>query len=57
LNALKATPLEKIWYNELDLLDSEYDKYKKHRENIQAGSGGSSKNSDKKMKVNTKSKK
>ena len=57
LNALKATPLEKIWYNELDLLDSEYDKYKKHRENIQAGSGGTSKNSDKKVKITTKSKK
>ena len=56
LNILKATPLEKIWYSELDLLDNEYDKYKKHRENIQAGSGGS-KNSDKKMKVNTKAKK
>lgn len=56
LNVLKATPLEKIWYNELDLLDGEYDKYKKMRENIQSGSGGS-KNSDKKMKVNTKAKK
>jgi hypothetical protein len=58
LNALKATPLEKIWYNELDLLDNEYDKYKKHRENIQAGSGGSKK-LDKKPKVinNAKAKK
>jgi DNA topoisomerase-2 len=58
LNVLKATPLEKIWYNELDLLDNEYDKYKKHRENIQAGSGGSKK-LDKKPKViiNAKAKK
>jgi len=58
LNALKATPLEKIWYNELDLLDNEYDKYKKHRENIQAGSGGTKK-LDKKPKVinNAKAKK
>jgi len=58
LNVLKATPLEKIWYSELDLLDNEYDKYKKHRENIQAGSGGSKK-LDKKPKIinNAKAKK
>ena len=39
LAALKATSLEKLWTNELDVLDAEYDKYKKHREQIQAGSG------------------
>ena len=49
LNLLKSTPLEKIWYHELDLLDNEYDKYKKIRENIQSGGGGSSKNVDKKV--------
>jgi len=54
LNILKSTPLEKIWYTELDSLDNEYDKYKKIRENIQAGS---SKSTDKKAKVNTKVKK
>ena len=43
LAALKATPLEKLWTNELDVLDAEYDKYKKHREQIQAGSGVSEK--------------
>jgi DNA topoisomerase-2 len=46
LNLLKSTPLEKIWYTELDSLDNEYDKYKKVRENIQCGGG--SKNTDKK---------
>ena len=43
LAALKATPLEKLWTNELDVLDTEYDKYKKHREQIQVGSGVSEK--------------
>ena len=43
LAALKATPLEKLWTNELDVLDTEYDKYKKHREQIQLGSGVSEK--------------
>jgi DNA topoisomerase-2 len=43
LAALKATPLEKLWTNELDVLDAEYDKYKKHREQIQKGSGVSEK--------------
>jgi hypothetical protein len=43
LAALKATPLEKLWTNELDILNAEYDKYKKHREQIQAGSGVSEK--------------
>jgi DNA topoisomerase-2 len=43
LAALKATPLEKLWTNELDVLDAEYDKYKKHREQIQQGTGVSEK--------------
>ena len=43
LAALKATPLEKLWTNELDVLDAEYDKYKKHREQIQKGTGVSEK--------------
>lgn len=43
LVALKATPLEKLWTNELDILNAEYDKYKKHREQIQQGSGVSEK--------------
>jgi DNA topoisomerase-2 len=37
LAVLKATPLEKIWLNELDVLDTKYDVYKKHREEIQKG--------------------
>lgn len=37
LAVLKATPLEKIWLNELDVLDTKYDVYKKHREQIQKG--------------------
>ena len=57
LNLLKSTPLEKIWYHELDLLDNEYDKYKKIRENIQSGGGGSSKNVDKKVTKTVKIKK
>ena len=57
LNLLKSTPLEKIWFNELDLLDNEYDKYKKKRENIQSGGSGSSKNVDKKVTKNVKVKK
>jgi len=58
LNILKSTSLEKMWYNELEMLDKEYDKYKKHRENVQAGSGGSKNTStDKKIKITTKVKK
>ena len=38
LNILKATPLEKIWLQELNTLDTQYDLYKKHREHIQSGS-------------------
>jgi DNA topoisomerase-2 len=38
LNVLKATPLEKIWLQELNTLDVQYDLYKKHREHIQSGS-------------------
>jgi len=34
---LKSTPLEKIWLNELEVLDTKYDAYKKHREEIQKG--------------------
>jgi hypothetical protein len=34
---VKATPLAKIWLNELDVLDTKYDVYKKHREDIQKG--------------------
>jgi DNA topoisomerase-2 len=57
LNILKSTPLEKIWYNELDLLDNEYDKYKKLRENIQCGGGSNNKNVDKKIAKSVKPKK
>jgi len=56
LKLLKSTPLEKIWYTELDSLDNEYDKYKKVRENIQSGGGGNSKNLDKNKRVTIKKK-
>lgn len=56
LNLLKSTPLEKIWYTELDSLDNEYDKYKKIRENIQCGGSGNSKNLDKNKRVTIKKK-
>ena len=38
LNVLLSTTLEKMWFHELDHLEKEYGKYKKHRENIQSGS-------------------
>jgi DNA topoisomerase-2 len=38
LNILKATPLEKMWLQELDMLERQYDLYKKQREHIQSGS-------------------
>jgi DNA topoisomerase-2 len=37
LAALKATTLEKMWLNELDILDVHYDIYKNRREKIQSG--------------------
>jgi DNA topoisomerase-2 len=37
LAALKATTLEKMWLNELDILDVHYDIYKSRREKIQSG--------------------
>jgi DNA topoisomerase-2 len=39
LQQLKNTTLEKMWYTELDVLEKQYDNYKKHREVIQSGSG------------------
>jgi DNA topoisomerase-2 len=38
LNVLKSTTLEKMWLQELETLELQYDLYKKHRENIQSGS-------------------
>ena len=38
LEKLKATPLEKMWLDELITLEAHYDTYKKHREQIQSGS-------------------
>jgi len=40
LSELKGTTLEKMWSNELDELEKQYDIYKKKREQIQAGSIG-----------------
>jgi DNA topoisomerase-2 len=40
LAALKAMTLEKMWLNELDVLDREYAAYKVKREKIQAGAHG-----------------
>jgi DNA topoisomerase-2 len=39
LALLKSTTLEKMWVHELDVLNTEYDKYKLYREQIQRGSG------------------
>jgi len=39
LALLKSTTLEKMWIHELDVLNTEYDKYKLYREQIQRGSG------------------
>ena len=39
LALLKSTTLEKMWIQELDVLNTEYDKYKLYREQIQQGSG------------------
>jgi DNA topoisomerase-2 len=39
LALLKSTTLEKMWIHELDVLNTEYDKYKLYREQIQQGSG------------------
>jgi DNA topoisomerase-2 len=38
LEILKTTPLEKMWLQELDTLEVQYDVYKKYREQIQSGS-------------------
>jgi DNA topoisomerase-2 len=55
LNELKATSLEQMWIQELDLLETQYDLYKKHREHIQ--SGNNKNNSSKVKKVVNKIKK
>jgi DNA topoisomerase-2 len=39
LALLKSTTLEKMWIHELDVLNTEYDKYKLYRQQIQRGSG------------------
>ena len=39
LALLKSTTLEKMWVHELDVLNTEYDKYKLYRQQIQRGSG------------------
>lgn len=39
LALLKSTTLEKMWIHELDVLNTEYDKYKLYREQIQRGNG------------------
>ena len=38
LAILRSTTVETMWLHELNVLDKEYDNYKKKRENIQAGS-------------------
>ena len=38
LAALKAKTLQKMWLDELDVLEREYTSYKAKREKIQAGS-------------------
>ena len=40
LNVLKTTTLEQMWLQELELLESQYDLYKIHRQKIQSGSDG-----------------
>jgi hypothetical protein len=37
LDALKAMTLEKMWCSELEVLETKYVEYKKHREVIQSG--------------------
>ena len=57
LNALRKTPLEKMWLSELDSLETEYAKYKAKREKIQAGDQATKKTSAggaKVVKRNTK---
>jgi DNA topoisomerase-2 len=54
LKILKATTLEKMWLNELDILETQYDVYKKQRETLQIG--GNNKDNNKKQKI-VKSKK
>jgi hypothetical protein len=39
LAVLRGTSLETMWLNELNVLETQYDLYKKHREHIQSGSG------------------
>jgi len=38
LRVLNATTVEKMWFDELDVLEKGYDKYKVEREKIQAAS-------------------
>jgi len=40
LRLLNATTIETMWFNELDVLEKEYDKYKLKREHIQSAAGG-----------------
>lgn len=48
LDVLIATTLEKMWLNELDILEKAYDVYKSKRESLQNGTGGSQKITKKK---------
>jgi len=56
LTALRKTPLEKMWLNELDSLEKEYAKYKVKREKIQVGDPATKKTSAGGAKVVKKTK-
>jgi DNA topoisomerase-2 len=56
LTALRKTPLEKMWLNELDSLEKEYAKYKVKREKIQVGEPATKKTSAGGAKVVKKTK-
>jgi DNA topoisomerase-2 len=58
LKVLKETTLEKMWYTELELLESQYDNYKKRRIQIQSGGVKNNKSEgDKKIKTPSKTNK
>jgi len=50
LKILKGTTLEKMWLSELDILETQYDVYKKQRETLQIG-GVNNKDNNKKQKI------
>jgi hypothetical protein len=47
LDTLEKTPLERLWLNELVVLDKEYDAYKLARQTIQSGTKTVTKKSSK----------